>query len=149
MFDNPCRQAARDGAIKGGELTLKQVFGSQVQVLRKRQRWTQAKLAEKVGLSLEMIGMLERGRAAPSLATIEKLSSVLGVPAPVLLGGAQAGTTAHLGGNEIIERIFQMLSTARDEDLDGIERVIVALLGSGSSAFKKEAQVSSVNTVTA
>lgn len=130
-------------------MKLKQVFGSQVQVLRKRQRWTQAKLAEKAGLSLEMIGMLERGRAAPSLATIEKLSDVLGVPSPVLLGGAQAGATAHLGGNEVIERIFQMLSTARDEELDGIERVIAALIGGGSGASEKEAQVPGANSATA
>lgn len=130
-------------------MKLKQIFGSQVQILRKRQRWTQAELAKKAGLSLEMIGMLERGRAAPSLATIEKLSDVLGVPSPVLLGGEHAGAAAHLGGNEIIERIFQMLSTARDEDLDGIERVVAALLGGGRGALEQDVQASDVDTVTA
>jgi len=109
---------------------LKEVFGSQVRALRKERRWTQAKLAEQAGLSLEMIGMLERAQAGPSLYSIEKLSEVLEVPSPVLLGqpyrrpGASAGT----GRDEIVGRIEQMLSGVPDAELKGVERVIAAVL---------------------
>lgn len=111
---------------------LKEVFGSQVRALRKERRWTQAKLAEQAGLSLEMIGMLERAQAGPSLASIEKLSEVLDVPSPVLLGQPRRRPAAGTGRDEIVWRIQEMLSGLPDGDLKGVEGVIAAVLNMDS-----------------
>ena len=68
---------------------LKQIFGSQVRFWRKERGWTQAELADRVDLSADMVGRIERGSAGPSIESIEKLAVVLDVQ-PALLFGAPA-----------------------------------------------------------
>jgi transcriptional regulator with XRE-family HTH domain len=59
--------------------TLKKQLGARVRELRKKLRWTQADLAERVSLSVNMIGYIERGERFPSPETFVKLADVLGV----------------------------------------------------------------------
>lgn len=107
---------------------LRQVFGSQVRQHRRRKNWTQTGLSRQVGLSLDMIGRLERGQAAPSLETIEKLSAVFGVPAAILLGGAPFAENAASERERIMQRLFRLLSDADDKDLERVEQVLSAML---------------------
>ncbi len=60
-------------------MSLKQIFGENLRIIRKRRGLTQYELAEKVNLSVEFIGLLERGKNAPSFSTIENLSKALDV----------------------------------------------------------------------
>lgn len=46
---------------------------------RKKAGLTQEKLAEKVDLSLDYIGYIERGKQAPYLKTLERIAESLGV----------------------------------------------------------------------
>lgn len=46
---------------------------------RKKGGLTQEKLAEKVDLSLDYIGYIERGKQAPYLKTLERIAESLGV----------------------------------------------------------------------
>lgn len=115
---------------------LKQVFGCQLRAARKGHSWTQTELATKAGLSLEMIGMLERGQAAPSLATIEKLSDTLNVHCTTLLDGP-ANEIPGLDRVRIVQRIMRKLSEAPDAELGGIEQVIdtlIKVMSKGASA---------------
>jgi transcriptional regulator with XRE-family HTH domain len=59
--------------------TLKQQLGLRVRDIRKKYHLTQAQLAEKVSLSVNMIGYIERGDRFPSPETFEKLAKVLGI----------------------------------------------------------------------
>lgn len=76
-----------------------------------------------------MIGRLERGQAAPSLETIEKMGVAFSVAPALLLGGAPF--TENLAGERerLLQRIFELLSGAHDAELERIEQVIGAMIG--------------------
>lgn len=57
------------------------LFGQRVRMLRERRGKTQAQLAERIGVTEQYIGMIERGRSSPSFAVIQKLCHALGVTA--------------------------------------------------------------------
>jgi transcriptional regulator with XRE-family HTH domain len=62
-------------------------FAGNVKRLRSRKRLSQKALADKVGISVSYVSMLERGQRSPPLETIEKVAKALGVPPGSLLGG--------------------------------------------------------------
>lgn len=49
-------------------------LGTKIAALRKMRNWTQADLAERVGVDTETISRFERGATLPSLMTLEKIS---------------------------------------------------------------------------
>lgn len=58
-----------------------------MQARRKALGLTQAHLADRVDLSVDTIGQIERGKIAPSFETIEALTEALGVHPAELFGG--------------------------------------------------------------
>lgn len=52
----------------------------QIKHLRKEKNLTQAKLAKIINIRQESLSRIELGRINPSIATLEKISEVLGVP---------------------------------------------------------------------
>ena len=54
-------------------------FGSRIQELRKKNNLTQSELAEKIGLSTNFIGMVERGERNTSVDKIFKLAKVFNI----------------------------------------------------------------------
>lgn len=71
-------------APKGGELLL----GERICLLRRRQGWSQAELAGRLGVSPSAVGMYEQGRREPSLAGAVELSRAFGVSVDYLLTGS-------------------------------------------------------------
>lgn len=61
---------------------LPKTVGEKIQRIRKRNKLTQEKLAEKVGISTTYMGFIEQGRYAPSLEVLEKLSKALKISLP-------------------------------------------------------------------
>lgn len=59
--------------------TLRIRFGKRVRQLRRYHDLTQGQLAEAIGVTVDTIGNIERGRNAPTFETIEKIAEVLGV----------------------------------------------------------------------
>ena len=59
--------------------TIKKKFGVHLFQLRNAAGMTQARLAETTNLSVDSISRIERGERAPSLESIEKISSALKV----------------------------------------------------------------------
>lgn len=49
-------------------------LGTKIAALRKIRSWTQADLAERIGVDTETISRFERGAMLPSLMTLEKVS---------------------------------------------------------------------------
>lgn len=101
--------------------SLQEEFGVQVKHHRKRRGLTQQELAERAKLSLEMIGRIERGTAAPSLESIEVLSDVLGVPARDLFG---AGPYAAGKRSGKLGAIVAKLAVLKPDDLQWIDELL-------------------------
>lgn len=62
-------------------------FAGNVRRLRAKKKFSQKALADKIGISVSYVSMLERGQRSPPLETIEKMAKALGVTASSLLGG--------------------------------------------------------------
>jgi transcriptional regulator with XRE-family HTH domain len=89
---------------------------------------TQARLAEKSGLSLDMIGRLERGQAAPSFKTIDKLCDILAVPPEALFGGRSRDGRSTSELDARLQKISDMLAELSADDLRWIESIIITIL---------------------
>ncbi|OHB69037.1 MAG: hypothetical protein A2W23_02415 [Planctomycetes bacterium RBG_16_43_13] len=55
-------------------------IGAKITEIRLSKVLTQARLAEKINVSVETISRMERGVAFPSLKTVEKIAEALNVP---------------------------------------------------------------------
>jgi transcriptional regulator with XRE-family HTH domain len=55
-------------------------FGKRMAVFRKHANITQEKLAEVVGVHRTYIGFIEQGRRNPSIGTIYRIATALGIP---------------------------------------------------------------------
>ena len=58
---------------------LRKQFGKRLKTLRLQAGYTQEKLAEEVGISVDFLSLIERGINAPSFDNLEKLANSLGV----------------------------------------------------------------------
>lgn len=54
-------------------------FGKQVAAVRKSQGFTQQSLADKLGMHLTTIGLIETGQQWPKLATLYKMAEAMNV----------------------------------------------------------------------
>lgn len=107
---------------------LKVVYGRRLRLFRKERNWTQSKLAEEADLSLDMVGRLERGQAAPSFESMARISTVLGV-APARFFTSQNGSGEGGGEQDVLmDRIAGRLSGLSANDLRRIERILNAVL---------------------
>lgn len=77
-------------------------MGRRIRQLRKQNRYTQADLAEKVGISTSFMGHIERGTRIASVETLVRLSDTLEVSLDALVTGldtlppASGNTTAKM-----------------------------------------------------
>ena len=61
------------------------LFGQSLRRLRTEREWSQERLAELAGVTLNYVGNLERGEQGPSLHVLVRLARALGVDVPTLL----------------------------------------------------------------
>ena len=74
--------------------TLRELFGRRIQVLRKSRGLTQEALAEQVGISVDFLSLIERGRNSPSFESLEQFGRALKLPLSQLFtfpGGSDEG----------------------------------------------------------
>ena len=60
--------------------TLRQNFGRRLREIRAQRRMTQESFAEKLGISVDFLSLIERGISAPSFNTLENMSKQLRLP---------------------------------------------------------------------
>ncbi len=70
--------------------SLAAAFAKELRAARRTLGWTQAELAEHVGIAVEVCGRLERGRVLPRADTLVRLAAALRVSTDSLLGVAPA-----------------------------------------------------------
>lgn len=61
-------------------------IGDNIRRWRKEKGWTQARLAQELQVSQQMVGQFENNKKPPKLETIEKIASALGITAVDLMG---------------------------------------------------------------
>jgi len=74
-------------------------FGDTLRQLREAQRWSQEILAEKASLNRSYVGEAERGKAVPSLITLEKLALALGVSMSDMISKCECTHWARLASS--------------------------------------------------
>ena len=72
------------------------VLGNNIRTERKRQLLTIEQLAEKVNITDNFLGKIERGDSMPSLPTIERIARALHVSIDFLLGNDEQYINAQL-----------------------------------------------------
>ena len=65
---------------------LAKAIGNAARQARKELDFTQEDAAERIGVSVEFYARIERGNSLPSVPTLARIASTLGVSADVLLG---------------------------------------------------------------
>jgi transcriptional regulator with XRE-family HTH domain len=107
---------------------LKQAFGARVRHHRRAKGMTQEELAERLDLSMETIGKIERGVAAPSFETAERIAEALNLP-PLALFGIGKETMPRGERGRLLGRINATLSRMNDEQLARAARIMEAFAG--------------------
>ena len=69
-------------------MTLSEQVSQNLKRARVRRKLSQSALAEKAGLAVSYVSMLERGKRSPPLDTLAALAGALGVAPAKLLGGS-------------------------------------------------------------
>ncbi len=104
---------------------LKTRFGQLLAAQRKRRGLKQAELGERASLSVDMIAKLETGAAAPSFASIERLSEALAIDPAELF-------TYELGGRpydrQAMTELVAKVSGLKDPELRWLSGVVEAAL---------------------
>jgi len=79
-----------------------QKVGAYIMILRKARKFTQQKLAEKLGVSHQAVSNWERGESMPDISILPKLAALLGTTTDNILS---ADRDDFRGFDEIIENV--------------------------------------------
>lgn len=93
---------------------------------RERAGLTQAELAERIDKSLDTIGRIERGGAAPSFDVLDDLSRVLGVPVREFFGVGEF--EARAGRADPLVKLVERVAGLGDDDIEWIDRLVATAL---------------------
>ncbi|NML37505.1 helix-turn-helix transcriptional regulator [Chitinophaga sp. G-6-1-13] len=109
-------------------MSQKNSLGNRILELRRAKRWSQSKLADKVGISYAQIGRYETKDAQPPAEVIKKIAEALDTSVDYLIFGNTADkASATLHDAEII-RYFKEIETLPHEDKEALLRVIAAFI---------------------
>lgn len=81
-------------------------MGQRIMVRRKALRMTQEDLAEKLGVSTQMISNLELGKKAIRPDNLAKVCEILGLSADFVLTGSKTATAV----DSVVEKLTQLTS---------------------------------------
>lgn len=109
-------------------MDLKQALGANIRHHRRAQGMTQEALAEAVGVSIETVGKIERGVAAPSFDTVERIAAALGLP-PLALFGVGEAAAPHGERGRLLARINAMLSGMNENQMARAAKMLEAFVG--------------------
>ena len=104
---------------------IKEIFAENLRKKRRKNRLTQEKLAEKTGMSIQYLAMLELGRKFPSGEMLERLATALNIETYELLAVAPSAVNElNILRNDIICEVKTLNETLVK---DITEKVIKAI----------------------
>ncbi len=98
-------------------------IGKRIRFYREARKWSQEVFAERLGLSLTYVGMLERGEKLPSLETFIKIANTLGVSADLLLADV-LDTGYTVKSSELTKKLDGLGAEEREKIYDVVETMI-------------------------
>jgi transcriptional regulator with XRE-family HTH domain len=109
--------------------TIKKKFGVRLFQLRNTAGITQATLAGKANLSLDLISRIERGERAPSLESIEKISNALKISCSELFNfDNEEIAVLSEGPSENLE-LWKLLKGRQSKHVKKINEIAKLILG--------------------
>lgn len=103
------------------------LLGLRVREVRKAKGLSQSELAERASLSLNFVGLVERGVTSPSLTTLSRIARSLGVSVSDLFLTAEAIQRSSRN-HELLQRLIILLRRRKTADvqliLDLASRII-------------------------
>lgn len=107
-------------------------LGANISERRKKLGWTQAELAERIGVDTETVSRFERGSNLPSLQRLEKLADVLKLPLYRLV--AASSPRADDQAFVLNEWISELSSKDREFALNTLKQLCIHLAVSSKKA---------------
>lgn len=98
-------------------------IGKRIRFFREEKKWSQEVFAEKLGLSLTYVGMLERGEKLPKLETFIKIANTLDVSADLLLADV-LNTGYSIKSSEFSKKLEALPADEREKIYDVVETMI-------------------------
>ena len=127
------------------------VFGKKLKSLRKNLGFTQAQLADRLGISASTVGMYEQGRREPDNTMLSKICYVLNTSTDNLLGLVREDTRREREVDDMIDEFTRLLKEQEglmsggqpisEEDRDKIVaaiRVAAAVIVSSNKGIQKK-----------
>lgn len=96
------------------------MIGKHIRFYREANKWSQEVFAEKLGLSLTYIGMLERGEKLPKLETFIRIANTLEVSADQLLMD-ELVTGYSIQSSELTKKLESLPAPEREKIYDVVE----------------------------
>ncbi len=87
--------------------------------LRKERGWTQAAVAQKIGISVGQVKKYEKGDSAPNLQILTKITAVFGVSADDFVFGEGKSIAANKLDHELLKR-FEKVAMLPERERDAI-----------------------------
>ncbi|MEI7842255.1 MAG: helix-turn-helix transcriptional regulator [Gallionellaceae bacterium] len=109
-------------AVKQKKLsTLGVDLGNNILERRLTLGWTQAELAERLGVDTTTISRFERGSNLPSLLRLEELANVLDIPLSALMGAS----SSH--NHDQSQKVFGWVAELKEDDKEFVFRILKQL----------------------
>lgn len=102
-------------------------FGTRIKQLRQEMGMTQVELAEKLGLSKQILSLYEAGKRSPKIAQVQKFAEILNVSADYLLGDsseeAAFNSVCSTQDKPFYKIFIEVTSDRMGLDIPGIVRI--------------------------
>lgn len=111
------RGAAEDGSVPFDEALSAQAVdvGRRLRQLREEEGWTLRALAEKSGLNVNTLSLIENGKTSPSVSTLQQIAFALRVPITAFF--EEAEPEVHIVHIQAKRRLRALFSHGTLEDL--------------------------------
>ena len=118
--------------MRSPEQRLAEEIGRRLRTLRQWRGLTQRGLSRRVGpMDLSYVGKIERGEQLPSLKTLQRLATALGVPLGSFFEAGSSNREAAGRGGEAARRLWKMVLRLRPRDFPLLEQLIRVLIRYG------------------
>ncbi len=98
-------------------------IGKRIRFYREAKKWSQETFAEKTGLSLTYIGMIERGEKLPKLETFIGIANTLEVSADMLLADVLY-TGYSIKSSDMTEKLEKLSQEERERIYDVVDTLL-------------------------
>jgi transcriptional regulator with XRE-family HTH domain len=103
-------------------------IANKIKDLREKKHLKQEDLAKKIGVSRLMFGKYERGKAAPSAETLQKMAQVLEVSVDYLLSNDEKNEGSPGFGDKTLQNYFKEIDKMSDEERGHVKFILDAVV---------------------